>query len=54
MRRSWNSPPAPDIREKLSAIGAEPTSSSQAEFAAMIKRDMARWKKVAVEAGIRL
>ena len=43
-----------DIREKLSAIGAEPASSSQAEFAAMIKRDIARWKKVALEAGIRL
>ena len=43
-----------DVREKLSALGAEPTSSSQAEFAAMIKRDMTRWKKVAVEAGIRL
>ncbi len=43
-----------DVREKLSALGAEPTSSSQAEFAAMIKRDITRWKKVAVEAGIRL
>lgn len=37
-----------------SALGAEPTNSSQAEFAAMIKRDITRWKKVAVEAGIRL
>ena len=43
-----------DVREKLSALGAEPTSSSQAEFTAMIKRDITRWKKVAVEAGIRL
>ena len=44
----------PDIKERLSSIGAEPTSSSQAEFAAMIKRDIVRWKKLAVEAGIRL
>jgi tripartite-type tricarboxylate transporter receptor subunit TctC len=45
---------SPDIKEKLSGIGAEPGSTSQAEFAAIIKRDLARWKKVAAEAGIRL
>jgi tripartite-type tricarboxylate transporter receptor subunit TctC len=44
----------PDIKERLSGIGAEPTSASQAEFAAIIKRDIARWKKVAQDAGIRL
>jgi tripartite-type tricarboxylate transporter receptor subunit TctC len=43
-----------DVREKLSGLGAEPTSSSRSEFAAMIKRDIARWKKVAQEANIRL
>ena len=45
---------SPDIKEKLSGIGAEPGSTSQAEFAAIIKRDLARWKKVAQEANIRL
>jgi tripartite-type tricarboxylate transporter receptor subunit TctC len=45
---------SPDIKEKLSSIGAEPATMSQAEFGAMIKRDIARWKKVAQEAGIRL
>jgi len=45
---------SPYINEKLSPLGAEPTSSSQAEFAATIRRDIARWKKVAAEAGIRL
>jgi tripartite-type tricarboxylate transporter receptor subunit TctC len=45
---------SPDIREKLSGLGADPTSSSQAEFAAIIRRDITRWKKVAAEAGIRL
>jgi tripartite-type tricarboxylate transporter receptor subunit TctC len=44
----------PDIKERLSGIGAEPGSMSPPEFAAMIKRDIARWKKVAQEAGIRL
>ena len=29
-------------------------SMSQADFAAMIKRGIARWKKVAREAGIKL
>ena len=43
-----------DIREKLAPIGAEPGSTSVEDFAAMIKRDIARWKKVAQEAGIRL
>ena len=45
---------SPDIKEKLSGIGAEPASMSQAEFGAMIKSDIARWKKVAQEAGIKL
>jgi tripartite-type tricarboxylate transporter receptor subunit TctC len=44
----------PDIIERLSAIGAEPASMSAAAFSAMIKRDIARWKKVALEANIRL
>lgn len=44
----------PDIKERLSGIGAEPGTLSQVEFAAMIKRDIARWKKVAIEANIRM
>jgi tripartite-type tricarboxylate transporter receptor subunit TctC len=43
-----------DVKERFSSIGAEPATLSSAEFAAMIKRDIARWKKVATEAGIRL
>jgi tripartite-type tricarboxylate transporter receptor subunit TctC len=43
-----------DIKQQLSSIGAEPGTMSPAEFGAMIKRDIARWKKVAAEAGIRL
>ena len=42
---------SPDIREKLSPIGAEPGSSSVDEFAATIKRDITRWKKVAAGGG---
>ncbi|HKA43603.1 MAG TPA: tripartite tricarboxylate transporter substrate binding protein [Burkholderiales bacterium] len=43
-----------DVKERLSNIGAEPATLSPAEFAAMIKHDIGRWKKVAAEAGIRL
>ena len=43
-----------DIKERLSSIGAEPAGMGPAEFGATIKRDIARWKKVAQEAGIRL
>ncbi len=43
-----------EIKEQLSSIGAEPATMSPADFGAMIKRDLARWKKVALEAGIRL
>jgi tripartite-type tricarboxylate transporter receptor subunit TctC len=45
---------SPEIKEKLSPIGAEPASSSVDEFGATIKRDITRWKKIAQEAGIRL
>ena len=44
----------PDVRERLSSIGAEPATLSSAEFAAMIERDVARWKEVAREANIKL
>jgi tripartite-type tricarboxylate transporter receptor subunit TctC len=43
-----------DIKEQLSSIGAEPATMSPAEFGAMIKRDITRWKKVAAEANIRM
>lgn len=44
----------PDVRERLSGIGAEPATLGSTEFAAMIKRDVARWKGVAREANIKL
>lgn len=43
-----------EVKDQLSAIGAEPATLTPAEFGAMIKRDLARWKKVAKEAGIHL
>jgi tripartite-type tricarboxylate transporter receptor subunit TctC len=44
----------PDVKEKLLAIGLEPDGMSPAEFAAYIKADIAKWKKVIVDAKIPL
>src|SRR6266487_1357942 len=42
----------PDVKEKLLAVGLEPNGMSQAEFAAYIKADIAKWKKVIDDAKI--
>jgi tripartite-type tricarboxylate transporter receptor subunit TctC len=42
----------PDVKEKLLAVGLEPNGMSQAAFADYIKTDIAKWKKVIVDAKI--
>ena len=42
----------PDVKEKMLAIGLEPSGMSSAEFAAYIKDDIAKWKKVIIDAKI--
>jgi tripartite-type tricarboxylate transporter receptor subunit TctC len=42
----------PDVKEKMLAIGLEPSGMSSAEFAAYIKDDLAKWKKVIIDAKI--
>jgi tripartite-type tricarboxylate transporter receptor subunit TctC len=44
---------APEMREQLSAQGAEPTGGAPEEFAQTLRSDAATWKKVVKEAGIR-
>ena len=44
---------SPGVKERLSSIGTEPATLSSAEFGAMIKRDIARWKEVARQANIK-
>jgi tripartite-type tricarboxylate transporter receptor subunit TctC len=44
----------PDVRERLSALGAEPVASSPAEFAGFIQADIAKWAKVVRAAKIPL
>src|SRR5712672_3641963 len=42
----------PEVREKLDIAGCEPKSAPPAEFAGIIKSDVALWAKVVKEAGI--
>ena len=42
-----------DVKEKILNAGAEVVGNTPAEFAAMIKADMAKMGKVIKEAGIR-
>ena len=44
----------PDVRERLTTLGAEPTGGTPEQFAATIRTDTARWAKVVKEAAIRI
>ncbi len=44
---------APDIKERMLGMGAEPVGSSQAEFGAFIKAESAKWGKVIRDANIK-
>lgn len=43
----------PDVRAKLTGLGAEPIGNSPAEFAAMIKSETAKWSKIVKDANIK-
>ena len=43
----------PDVRERLSGIGLEPVSNTPQEFAAQVKADIAKWRKVIQEVNIK-
>ena len=45
---------APELRERLAALGADPVGSAPDEFAALIKEDIARWAKVVKASGVHL
>jgi tripartite-type tricarboxylate transporter receptor subunit TctC len=45
---------APDIKEKLNVQGVDGVGSTPEEFAALIAREVAKWKIVAKDAGIQL
>ena len=43
----------PDVRERLSGIGLDPVGNSPQEFAAQVKTDIAKWRKVIQEVKIK-
>lgn len=43
-----------DVRERLKAVGVEPTTSTPQEAAALVKAEVARWQQVVKESGIRI
>jgi len=45
---------SPEVRERLTALGTEPTGGTPEQFAETIKADTARWAKVVSDAGIRI
>ncbi|MEQ1776402.1 MAG: tripartite tricarboxylate transporter substrate binding protein [Burkholderiales bacterium] len=44
----------PDMRDRLAQQGADPVGNTPEEFAAVIKRDLAKWAKVVKDANIKL
>jgi tripartite-type tricarboxylate transporter receptor subunit TctC len=43
----------PDVRERLAGIGLDPVNNSPQEFAAQVKADIAKWRKVIQEVNIK-
>ena len=39
----------PEVRDKLSRLGIEPTTSTPAQFASMVAQDAGKWKKIITE-----
>jgi tripartite-type tricarboxylate transporter receptor subunit TctC len=45
---------APDVTERLAALGVEPVGSSVEEFAAFVRAEVPKWAKVVKDAGARV
>jgi len=45
---------APDVKERLAAMSAEPGGESPEKFAVFIKDEIRKWAKIAKEAGLRV
>jgi tripartite-type tricarboxylate transporter receptor subunit TctC len=43
---------SPEVREKLSASGAEPVANSPEEFGAYVDAEVKKWERVVKQAGI--
>jgi tripartite-type tricarboxylate transporter receptor subunit TctC len=42
----------PEVKERMFALGAEPSGNTPAQFAAFIRADQAKWSKLMRERGI--
>jgi tripartite-type tricarboxylate transporter receptor subunit TctC len=45
---------APDLRERLAAVGIDTVGSSPEEFGAFIRQEIATWAKVVKNSGVRV
>ena len=45
---------APEVRERLINLGAEPNGESGAAFTRMVRDDVARWAKIVKAAGVKI
>ena len=45
---------APDLREKLTALGAEPSTKTPEKFAQYVREEIVKWAKVVKESGAKL
>jgi tripartite-type tricarboxylate transporter receptor subunit TctC len=43
----------PEVQEKLSGLGADPTPSTPEKFGAVIRADAEKWGRIIREAGVR-
>ena len=43
---------SPDMKDKLSAIGTDPVTSTPEEFAAYLRQETAKWADVVRKAGL--
>jgi tripartite-type tricarboxylate transporter receptor subunit TctC len=44
----------PDVRERLATMSLEPQSATPAQLAETLQRDVAKWKKIVADAGIKV
>ncbi|MND01425.1 Tripartite tricarboxylate transporter family receptor [compost metagenome] len=45
---------SPDVAERLKADGSTPVGSNSEQFTAHIKSEIAKWRKIATAAGLKL
>jgi len=44
----------PDVNKRISDLGAEPVGGTPAEYAAFIRSEIVKWRKVITAAGVKL